>query len=34
MSGKIIMPVADTFWNAYFGNFVDKFGVNWMVSVE
>jgi len=32
--GKVIMPMADTFWNAYFGNLVDKFGVNWMVSVE
>jgi len=32
--GKVVMPMADTFWNAYFGNLVDKFGINWMVSVE
>ena len=32
--GNITMPMADTFWNAYFGTLVDKFGVNWMVSVE
>lgn len=32
--GKVTMPMADTFWNAYFGSVVDQFGVNWMVSVE
>jgi len=32
--GKINMPMADTFWNAYFGSLQDQFGVNWMVSVE
>lgn len=32
--GKIIMPMADTFWGAYFGMFVDKFGINWMVNFD
>jgi PhnB protein len=26
--------MGDTFWDAYFGIFTDKFGVNWMVSFE
>lgn len=30
--GNVHMPLADTFWGSYFGMFVDKFGVNWMVS--
>ncbi len=32
--GKIIMPLSDTFWNAYFGIFTDKFGINWMVNFD
>lgn len=24
---EIEMPIQDTFWNAYFGDFTDKFGV-------
>ena len=32
--GDLVMPMADTFWDAYFGMFTDKFGVNWMVSFE
>ncbi len=32
--GKIEMPIGDTFWGAYFGMFVDKFGIGWMVSYE
>ncbi len=30
--GKVTMPLADTFWGAYFGMTTDKFGINWMVS--
>ncbi len=30
--GKVIMPMDVTFWGSYFGNFVDKFGVQWMIS--
>lgn len=30
--GKITMPFEKTFWQAYFGSFTDKFGINWMVN--
>jgi PhnB protein len=30
--GKVTMPLADTFWGAYFGMITDKFGIQWMVS--
>lgn len=30
--GKIEMPLADMFWGDYFGSFVDKFGVYWMIN--
>jgi PhnB protein len=32
--GKVTMPLADTFWGAYFGMWTDKFGVNWMVNYD
>jgi PhnB protein len=32
--GKVIMPLADMFWGAYFSQFFDKFGVQWFVNVE
>lgn len=32
--GTITMPMDNTFWGAYFGMVKDKFGINWMVSVE
>lgn len=32
--GTPFMPMATTFWGAYFGMLVDKYGVNWMVSFE
>ena len=32
--GKIEMPLADTFWGAYYGSFADKFGIGWMISYE
>lgn len=32
--GKVTMPLADTFWGAYFGMFTDKFGINWMVNYD
>ena len=31
-SGTVVMPLEKTFWGALFGNFVDKFGVCWMVN--
>jgi PhnB protein len=30
--GSIKMPIQDTFWGSYYGMFVDKYGVQWMVS--
>ena len=30
--GKIEMPMNKTFWGAYFGMCMDKFGVYWMIS--
>ncbi len=30
--GQVTMPLADTFWGAYFGMTKDKFGIQWMVS--
>jgi PhnB protein len=32
--GKITAPIGDMFWGAYFGMFVDKFGIPWMVSFQ
>ncbi|MCB9033793.1 MAG: VOC family protein [Chitinophagales bacterium] len=31
-SGKITMPMADTFWGDYFGMLIDQFGISWMMS--
>ncbi len=31
-SGKVTMPMNQTFWGDYFGMFTDKFGIQWMVS--
>lgn len=30
--GEIEMPMEDQFWGDYFGSFIDKFGVKWMVN--
>jgi len=30
--GHVIMAMQETFWGAYYGNCVDKFGIQWMVS--
>ncbi|GAA4763880.1 MULTISPECIES: VOC family protein [Flavobacterium] len=32
--GNIVMPLGDTFWGAYFGMFIDRFGINWMVNFD
>ncbi len=32
--GEITMPLADSFWGAYFGMFTDKFGIQWMVNFD
>lgn len=33
-SGNVTMPMADTFWGAYFGMLTDKFGIHWMFNFE
>ncbi|WP_192348749.1 SRPBCC domain-containing protein [Algoriphagus sp. Y33] len=30
--GNVTMPLADMFFGAYFGEFSDKFGINWMIN--
>jgi PhnB protein len=32
--GTSTMPMAVTFWGSYFGMLTDRFGINWMISVE
>jgi len=32
--GNAFMPMTNTFWGAYFGMLVDKFGINWMVNFD
>jgi PhnB protein len=32
--GIIKMPMNQTFWGSYFGMLTDRFGINWMVSLE
>lgn len=32
VGGVVEMPVQDAFWGAYYGNFTDKYGINWMLS--
>ena len=30
--GKVEMAMDDMFWGDYFGSFIDKFGIRWMIS--
>ena len=32
--GKVTMPMEKTFWDAYFGMFTDRFGINWMINYD
>jgi uncharacterized glyoxalase superfamily protein PhnB/uncharacterized protein YndB with AHSA1/START domain len=32
--GKITMPLEDMFFGAYFGEFSDKYGINWMINYQ
>jgi PhnB protein len=32
--GQVKMPLEKTFWGAYFGMFIDKFGIHWSVNCE
>ncbi len=31
-NGEVEMPMQETFWGDYFGSFIDKYGVCWMIS--
>ena len=33
-AGRILMPLAETFWAARFGMVVDRFGIPWMINCE
>lgn len=32
--GSVTMPMADMFFGAYFGEFSDKYGINWMINFQ
>ncbi|MFN3405294.1 MAG: SRPBCC domain-containing protein [Cytophagaceae bacterium] len=32
--GVVEMPIQEMFWGAYYGNFTDKFGINWMIHYQ
>ena len=34
VGGNPFMPMSSTFWGAYFGMFIDKFGIHWMVNFD
>ena len=34
VGGNITMPLSDTFWGAYFGMLIDKFGIAWMINCD
>lgn len=32
--GNVSMPMADMFFGAYFGEFTDRYGINWMINFQ
>lgn len=34
VGGNITMPMADMFFGAYFGEFSDRYGINWMINYQ
>ncbi|MEL7835129.1 hypothetical protein AAFH98_14085 [Fodinibius sp. Rm-B-1B1-1] len=32
--GEVEMDLQDAFWGGYFGSFIDKFGVHWMINYD
>ena len=32
--GNVTMPMADMFFGSYFGEFSDKYGMNWMINYQ
>ena len=33
-NGKIIVPAGLTFWDAYYGHCIDKFGISWKITLQ
>lgn len=33
-NGQIIVPVGLTFWGAYYGHCIDKFGISWKITLQ
>lgn len=33
-AGKVTLPLKKEFWNATFGQFVDQFGIHWMMNCD
>ena len=33
-NGQIIVPVGLTFWGAYYGHCIDKFGISWKLTLQ
>ncbi len=34
VNGQVTMPMADMFFGAYFGEFSDQYGINWMINFQ
>ena len=34
MGGNVNMPLHDEFWGAYYSQFTDRFGIQWMVNFD
>lgn len=32
--GQVTVPLDKAFWGSYFGMFIDKFGIQWMINYE
>lgn len=32
--GQVTMPLQDTFWGAYWGMFIDRYGIGWQVNMD
>jgi PhnB protein len=32
--GRVVVPLAETFWAARFGMVVDRFGIPWLINCE
>jgi PhnB protein len=34
VEGKIILPIAATFWSTHYGMVIDKFGIHWKITFD